>query len=35
MIKRALLKELQEHLGKKETTMLVGSRQAGKSALNQ
>jgi uncharacterized protein len=33
MIKRALLKELQEHLGKKEITMLVGPRQAGKTTL--
>lgn len=33
MIKRTLLKELQEHLGKKEITMLVGPRQAGKTTL--
>ncbi len=33
MIKRSLLKELQEHLGRKEITMLVGPRQSGKTTL--
>ena len=32
-IKRNLLKELQAHLPKKEMTLLVGPRQAGKTTL--
>jgi len=33
MIKITLLEELQEHLGKKEITLQVGPRQAGKTTL--
>lgn len=33
MIKRALLKDLKEHLSKKEISLIIGPRQAGKTTL--
>ena len=33
MIKRRLFRDLQEHMGKKEITFIVGPRQAGKTTL--
>ena len=33
MLKRTLLKEIESHLSKKEITIIVGPRQAGKTTL--